>query len=980
MTETALTLAVGSGGGGAKPVFLCHNSKDKDTVKQLADMLELEFGLLFFIDAYAIPTGEAFLPWIERSLAEASGVAIFLGANGWGPTHLWEAEKALARYGIEPTFKLIPVALPGIADADMHRLGSGKFFQEINWADFRQGANDRNSLEKLKAALTGEQLPQYRGPARLTPHQIRRDAQRWANEKRDSSILYKGTQLAEADAIVRDNPDFVVASEVMPFLTAAHEHHRRFWKRVAVGSIATGAALFGLAVAAFVGYRLADERRVASLSRQLAIASREAPGADRQLLTATQAVLTDPTADARGALLERLETFRHLRRLVHLPRPVETIAVDRTSGDILAGTESGRILWMTAAATAMTDLLEAKRERAVTAIVKQGGTVWLARASGQVEVVSKEGGRKTLLQPKADIPENRDTAIRTLVAQKDGPWIAAGSQSGRLAIFAPDGTVCLDEDEGPEKRITALAFDPRGRWLAAGVNDTVLFVDLGTCKAGPRYPRVGGDVLALGFTESGDLLLVSSGGRLQTLAERDGDFPRSVAVYELGGAWASAAIDARGHRIAVGDPSGIVFLYDSIGSLTGFGSVRLHGNPVTALSFAADDETLVSASRDGMLAIWDLTGRSGLSQVLPSGLTSASELRVAPGSHLTAATAILGRAGVWRLATDQWQERIQLEDATRELLGLDALKDADGAAPPALGFVSLDDEIPALALDGVGNRVAWSTKRGALLWHALDGDAKPKVLSKGDGTTHAALAMSADGRWLATLSLDKPAVSVIDLSGSTMPILAKLPDTGRSVAFDEQGERIAVGLEDGRIALFHNKGGKLEPSGSAQVQDAGIVGLRFTPGNKHLLTFGSGGGAADRTVAVTPLDNLAASRRLHSRQVEGSMSAVAVGAGLLAVGGQDGNILLWSLADFRFVATLKAGVSVVLALAIDEPAKRMISYSGDGSMLSWPLDTSLWLRLACEKANRTLSEGEWQDLLPDDSYAPACAKPSSFGR
>jgi WD40 repeat protein len=977
MTETALTLGVHGAGGDAKPVFLCHNSKDKNTVKQIADMLELEFGLPFFIDAYAIPTGEAFLPWIERSLAEASGVAIFLGAHGWGATHLWEAEKALARYATEPTFKLIPVALPGITDADIQRLGSGKFFQEINWADFRQGANDRNSLEKLKAALTGEQLPQYRGPAQLTPYQIRRDAQRWTNEKRNSSILYKGTQLAEADAIVRNNPDFVVASEVMPFLTAAHEHHRRFWKRVAVGSIATVAVLLGLAVAAFVGYRLADERRVASLSRQLAIASREAPGADRQLLTAVQAVLADPTSDARGALLERLETFRYLRRLAHLPRPVETIAVDRASGNILAGTESGRILSMSATATAMTDLLEAKRERAVTAIVKNGVTLWLARANGQVEAVSNEGERKTLLQPKTDIPENRDPAIRMLAAQKEGSWIAAGSQSGRLAVFAPDGKVCLDEDEGPETRITALAFDSRGRWLAAGLNDTVLFVDLGTCKAGPRYPRVGGDVLALGFTENGDLLLVSSGGRIQTLGERDGDFPRSVAVRELGGGWASAAINARGNRIAVGDPSGTVFLYDSIGSPSGFGSVRMHGNPVTALSFAADQETLVSASRDGVLAIWDLTGLSGLSQVLPSGLTSASELRVAPGSQLTAASTILGGAGVWRLAADQWQERLKFEDATRALLGLDALTDADGTTPPAPGFVSLDEEIPALALDRVGNRVAWSTRKGALLWHALDGDAKPKVLSEGDGKAHAALAMSLDGRWLATLSLDEPAVSVIDLSGSSTPMPVKLPDTGRSVAFDEQGERIAVGLEDGQIMLFRNKSGKLEPSGSAQVQDAGIVGLRFTPGNQHLLTFGSGGGAADRTVAVTPLDNLAASRRLHSRQVEGSMSAVAVGAGLLAVGGQDGNILLWSLTDFRFVTTLKAGVSVVLALAIDEPAKRMISYSADGSMLSWDLDTTHWLRLACKKANRTLSEDEWQDLLPDDRYAPACAKPSS---
>src|SRR5262245_36326428 len=118
MAETSLQIrpsAPDEHGGGI--IFLCHNSLDKLAVTQLADALELEFGTKYFLDIYAIPAGEAFLPWIERSLAEASGAAIFLGANGWGPTHLWEAEKALARYRDNPAFKLIPVALPGIAKA-----------------------------------------------------------------------------------------------------------------------------------------------------------------------------------------------------------------------------------------------------------------------------------------------------------------------------------------------------------------------------------------------------------------------------------------------------------------------------------------------------------------------------------------------------------------------------------------------------------------------------------------------------------------------------------------------------------------------------------------------------------------------------------------------------------------------------------------------------------------------------------------------
>ncbi len=111
-------------------VFLCHNSKDKAFIQKIADALELEFGTRFFLDVFAIPTGEAFIPWIEKALEDCAACAIFLGGNGWGPTHLWEAELALARYRRDPKLRIIPVALPGISPEEAAKLGSGKLFQD----------------------------------------------------------------------------------------------------------------------------------------------------------------------------------------------------------------------------------------------------------------------------------------------------------------------------------------------------------------------------------------------------------------------------------------------------------------------------------------------------------------------------------------------------------------------------------------------------------------------------------------------------------------------------------------------------------------------------------------------------------------------------------------------------------------------------------------------------------------------------------
>lgn len=299
-------------------VFLCHNNADKAFIRRLADALELEFGTSFFLDVFAIPTGEAFIPWIEKAMERCTVCAIFLGGNGWGPTHLWEAELALARYRRDPSFSIIPVALPDLSLIESAKLGSGRLFQEINWADFTKGVDDKDSLEKLEAALTGRKTLGYRGPARLTPYQVRRDAERWQRSGRlDLSILYSGAQLAEAEAMVRENPDAMNVADVSEFLSSSREGQSAYWRRLAMAAVGTAAVLLATATIAIANYLVAEQRRQASVSRQLAIISKDAAGADRALSIGARALLVADTPEARGTLIEQLQEFRFLKRIVN---------------------------------------------------------------------------------------------------------------------------------------------------------------------------------------------------------------------------------------------------------------------------------------------------------------------------------------------------------------------------------------------------------------------------------------------------------------------------------------------------------------------------------------------------------------------------------------------------------------------------------------------------------------------------------------
>src|SRR5262245_16098110 len=955
-------------------VFLCHNSRDKPIIKQIADALELELGTKFFLDVYAIPSGEAFLPWIERSLASASGAAIFLGANGWGPIHLWEAEKALARYREDPNFRLLPVALPGISPTDMARLGSGKVFQEINWADFTHGVDDRESLEKLASALTGRSLPQDRGPARLTPYQVRRDAERWAKSGgTDTSILYTGAQLAEATRLILDNPDFVVADEVMPFLTAAQESQRRFWRRLALGIAAAATLLFATTTVAVIGYTLAEERRLGSLSRQLAIAAREARGADRRLLTAAQAVVTANTAEARGALLEQLQNWRFLSRMTHLGPTIEAGAVEPSSGDILLGTGDGRLLRQSADSRGPPDIIILPEVGAVTALAAEPGSVWLGRANGQVDVLAGAGSARVVL-PAPEPRPRRDQAVRTLARQTGGSLIAAGTGSGQLTVRdTTNDARRLDVDEGEQERVTALAFDQGRRWLVAGTGSgTLIFISTDDLQVKQRYPKLEGGVLTLGFSEAGELLAVGSYGTLVTFGWGDGEFQRT-STHTLPALLTVATVDPTGRRVAVGDGSGAVHLYDALGQPSGFDRLDLHANRVSVLAFGSSEDGLVSASVDGTVAFLDLSGASGPSLAIPAFGPDASLLRWRRDGNLVAAVSLLGRAVVARLDGDQWKTEADLLDGTRTALSETEFHGEQQEV--AAGFQSLNAEIPDVALDAAAARVAWTTRRGSLLWRALDGASETTVVRVGDGRERGNLALSADGRLIAAIEPDPLKVSIFDLASRTRAAdVVTLPAPARSLAFDGTGARLAVGLEDGRIAVFRADRNWTSVGQSTWVHDAPVAGMSFAAGDKYLVSFGSGGGGADRTVALTAADDLTSVRRLQSRQAGGSVSALASGraSNVLAAADNDGRVLLWSLGDFRFIAELKAGTTAISSLTLDDENKRLFTYASDGSFLRWDLDLRRWVTLACAKANRALRPDEWTELLPDDRYRPAC--------
>jgi WD40 repeat protein len=957
-------------------VFLCHNSADKAFIRRLADALDLEFGTKFFLDVFAIPTGEAFIPWIEKALENCTVCAIFLGGNGWGPTHLWEAELALMRYGRDPKFRIIPVALPGLSQQEATKLGSGKLFQEVNWADFTRGPDDKDSLDKLEAAFTGRKTLGYRGPARLTPYQVRRDAERWErSHRRDRSILYGGAQLTEAEAMARDNPDAMTG--VSFFILASRERQASYWRRLTIVSAGLAIVLLTASIVAVANYLISEQRRLASVSRQLAIASRDAPGADRALLIAARAVLVTNTAEARGALLERLQEFRFLRRIVATGSSVEGATLDSTGSFLLATDEGLRRLlpdW-----TAVENVPGSAE--AVTAVVATADALWLGREDGRTDIVVN-GATRRFLSASLDVPAKRERKVRCLAYDKSLGLLAVGTGAGRISIVrSSDASIVKNFDEGDDVRITSLSFDPNRSRLAFGTSGgTIAVIDTKILKIVQRYPQVEGGVLSTGYLSDGSIVAVSYQGRFLYFDGRNSKLekPSTSDVVPLA---TFAAINRRTSQVAVGDASGTVRLYDAVtGHGTGAEPLRGHFNKISAIVFGANND-LLSASDDGSVALWDLAAKHGPDEELPQLNPSPTMIRTDADGVVVTSSSGGSSAEVRRLRGNGWDLILDLVSVSE---GIEGSSEFFRQTKVEDGFEEILSKIPNVAMDGNAKRVAWTTSAGALLSVPIGAAGmNPTVLLRGGVDTDVELTVSGDGRAIAAIETNGK-VTVFQLSGDRWLQTAIMPLWApRSLALDPSGERIAIGMKDGRLSQYRRVAVGWESVGDPWlVHTSEVAGVSYSRDGQVIVSYGSGGGGADRAVTVSEANGSPNPRILQARQVDGSVSAMSVGStsGVLAVGDEKGQVLTWSGSDLRFSGTMSASVSGISALFVDEPRSRLLTSGGDGSFLSWSFDPARWIQLACLKANRGMSLNEWRELLPDDSYVASCTQKSKRNR
>jgi WD40 repeat protein len=968
-------------------VFLCHNSADKPLVKEIADRLELDFGVLHFLDAFDIPTAAAFRPWIEQALRESTGCAIFLGANGWGPTHLWEAEQALAKEAQNPGFQLIPVALPGIRDGDMSRLDGGSVFRDLNWADFRAGIDAPDSLDKLHAVLTGESVSDGKGPARLTPYQIRRDAARWLRSARkDSSILYRGPQLEQAERLTTSIPDLTTKSEVAPFLLASAHRQRSVWRRIAVAALAASLAIGGLGIASEVMRELSEQRRVAALSRQIAMEARLEPTPAMSLLLATEAYRESAGPDTAGALFESLQEWPHLVRLLHGDVGSLRSVAWADDSTVMAGTARGELLqWSTKTFERTGETTKASTGAVASLSVDKGGRIWAGYEDGRA-ILWDGAGRRTPVKgipPGLNIDQIADVNHLGL-----GPPISAISLSPdrRLAALGTGAGIKVAEvyliDQATNTvvgapisigvpRVNALAFDPHSRALAAGTGfGSVVIIDTDRRTVSPLKGPALAETLAVLIT--GDGLIAVGDTGVVSVWTRAGGFFEFFQQFKTKDALTAAAIRPDGKKIALGDASGDVHLFD-IAQKRITDSFRAHTGPIYGTAWNPSGTQLATAGSDGNVDIWDFRQPSSISH--PKGSVPYNVLTLAKaGNELLVGRSAVGSAEVWQWGEPRWTLKIDLLKETLSLLG-DRHFEASKPKPDKDGFVPVEGaEVEQIAIDSKGERVVWATRDGYVITRSLLGRSPATLIrAGGQDPKPPTINISPNGHYLAIAGASHE-VRLHDLSAPSAngSILIRVPDAVRSLGFNPSTTLLAVGFEDGRIGLWSvPDGAPVTQPVQTHVEPAGNVTFSFD--GSRLFSNAVVGDGNETSVTVSPIPSLQPSSALVARTSGSPPAMIEVAEHLFATIDNEGRIALWDSDKLVPLGSLTVTDLPLNAAAFDTATGDLLIADADGIIRALDTGGARWQALACTLANRQLTKQEWKSLMAEQPYEETCS-------
>jgi WD40 repeat protein/DNA-binding winged helix-turn-helix (wHTH) protein len=335
-------------------------------------------------------------------------------------------------------------------------------------------------------------------------------------------------------------------------------------------------------------------------------------------------------------------------------------------------------------------------------------------------------------------------------------WLATAALTG-AALWKLDDRSSPYLLRGHTAGVTAVAFGGDGSWLvSASADGTVRWWPL-RASAGLRsrvlldwgHP-VEAQFLKLVVDPGGQLVAVSAGLDGVRVVPVDGGQPR--ALHGFAGAVHALAVGPRGRLVAAGGgiyspADAVVRVWDlETGGVTTLDAGD--GSPVASVQFAPEGNLLSSSG--GNLRLWDLA--TGVHRVVGHGV----ETVVSPDGRLA-----LSRSGGWSPSAE--------ENRPADLVLHDLTRGTSGGLPSHGAIAS------GMAFDPTGTVVVTTGPGGDIRVGPVTGEAPHLLLGMPGSNHYLAVAVSPDGRWIASSSGNDTVIRLWPMPELTEPPLHTLP-------------------------------------------------------------------------------------------------------------------------------------------------------------------------------------------------------------
>jgi WD40 repeat protein len=131
--------------------------------------------------------------------------------------------------------------------------------------------------------------------------------------------------------------------------------------------------------------------------------------------------------------------------------------------------------------------------------------------------------------------------------------------------------------------------------------------------------------------------------------------------------------------------------------------------------------------------------------------------------------------------------------------------------------------------------------------------------------------------------------------------------------------------------------------------------------------------SSDETIILWNLEEGQPAKTLdeHSSEVK----SVAWSAdGWLASGSEDRTVFIWHTESALPAHILQGHGAAYETVVWSADGKWLAMGLADGAAQVWPMDPSLWIQQACERAGRNLAQREWTRYFPGEEYHQTCGE------